>query len=67
MPTSIGGFLCTILPWHRWCFVRRLSEWSYLDRCEHCGREWATNDNVMATLPYHRVASFYAAKASCNH
>lgn len=59
MPGTFGEWLCCVLPWHRWRHVRWLSEQSRLSRCEHCGREWATNYDVRVTLPFHTVEYSY--------
>lgn len=56
---SFGEILCLWLPWHRWSWSRQLSKWSWLAKCDHCGREWATNLDTEITIPFHMVRSQY--------
>lgn len=59
MGTTIGEWLCLLLPWHKYKMVRRLSGPADLVQCKHCSRLWAMNHEVMGVLPWHTVEQFY--------
>jgi hypothetical protein len=48
-----------------WTFVRHLSEQVNLYRCK-CGREWANNHAIGATIPFDdETRAFYASRTDC--
>lgn len=59
MGTTIGEWLCLLLPWHKFRSVRKLYAGSELVECKHCRRLWAMNHDVQSVLPWHTVEDFY--------